>query len=97
MDAKGFAEAIFLDKSLHKPVKNFSSGMKQRLKLGLAFFSESPLLFLDEPTTNLDDAGIKWYQSMIDEQTTNRLVVVSSNQKHEYEFCNQTLNVLDFK
>lgn len=37
-----------------KYIKLFSSGMKQRLKLTLAILADAPILFLDEPTTNLD-------------------------------------------
>lgn len=92
-----FAEAIFLSKSLHKQVKNFSSGMKQRVKLGLAFFSESSILLFDEPTTNLDDAGCDWYATQCNKIEDNKLVIVASNQKHEYEFCDALINMLDFK
>lgn len=92
-----FAEAIFLTKSLHKQVKNFSSGMKQRVKLGLAFFSDSSILLFDEPTTNLDENGCNWYASQCENIGLEKLVIVASNQKQEYEFCDALINVLDFK
>ena len=38
-------------------IKTFSSGMKQRVKLGVALLDDRPLLLLDEPTSNLDDHG----------------------------------------
>ncbi len=43
-----------LEKAKDKYIKNFSTGMKQRLKLGIAFYADTPLLMLDEPATNLD-------------------------------------------
>jgi ABC-type multidrug transport system ATPase subunit len=43
--------------------------MKQRLKLAQAFFSASPVLLLDEPTTNLDREGIELYLHLIDNHT----------------------------
>lgn len=92
-----FAEAIFLRKSLHKQLKNFSSGMKQRVKLGLAFFSESKILLFDEPTTNLDENGCNWYTTECLKIPSDKLVIVASNQKHEYEFCDALINMLDFK
>ena len=67
--------------------------MKQRLKLAQAFFSDTSVLLLDEPTTNLDEAGIKLYKSLISKYTTNRLVIVSSNDKYEYEFCGEVIKI----
>ncbi len=95
--AKEFTEAIFLEKHLHKQIKNFSSGMKQRLKLGLAFFSQSEILLFDEPTTNLDSFGCQWYTENCELIANNRLILVASNQKHEYEFCDKFINIVDFK
>ena len=81
----------------NKPLKYFSSGMKQRVKLALAFCSDTPVLLLDEPTANLDQQGIDWYSSLIDHFSQNRMVIICSNQLHEYQFCKQQLSVLDYK
>lgn len=97
MDSKAFLELLALKNAQHKLVKNFSSGMKQRVKLALAFCSDTPILLLDEPTANLDQQGIDWYLSLIERFSMNRLVVVCSNQEYEYQFCTQTLNVADYK
>ena len=83
--------------SRHKIIRNFSSGMKQRLKLGLALFTESEYVLLDEPTTNMDEQGIHWYQENILKLLNDRSVIVSSNQKHEYEYCENHIHLLDFK
>jgi ABC-type multidrug transport system ATPase subunit len=80
-----------------KTVKNFSSGMKQRLKLGLAFYSESPIILLDEPTSNLDAQGVAWYLEQIEKHTANRLLIICSNQPAEYTFCKNIIDVRDFK
>lgn len=74
-----FFEIVGLSKSINKPIKYFSSGMKQRLKLGIGFLSDSPLLILDEPTSNLDASGIEWYQTMLNLNSKNRLVIVATN------------------
>lgn len=92
-----FAEAIFLEKHLNKQIKNYSSGMKQRLKLGLAFFSENDILLFDEPTTNLDEFGCKWYADNCAALSHDKFIMVASNQKHEYEFCDNYINIVDFK
>lgn len=80
-------EILRLENARHKYIKNFSSGMKQRLKLGLAFYSPAPVLLLDEPTTNLDQDNIRWYQSEMQKLIGKKLVIVASNQPEEYEFC----------
>ncbi len=87
------------EKSHNKEIRYFSSGMKQRLKLALAICSDSPLLLLDEPTTNLDAQGIAWYRQLISRFTegANRLTIVASNIEHDYDFCDETLNIEDFK
>jgi ABC-type multidrug transport system ATPase subunit len=86
-----------LEKAAHKQIRYYSSGMKQRLKLGLAIFSNTPILFLDEPCTNLDAEGIALYQQLIADYCKQKLVIVSSNDKQEYGFCNQELKITDYK
>lgn len=86
-------------KSKDKEIRYFSSGMRQRLKLALAICSDSPILLLDEPTTNLDVQGVEWYRGLMQCYTegSNRLVIIASNAEHDYDFCDATLNILDFK
>jgi ABC-type multidrug transport system ATPase subunit len=86
-----------LDKSARKQIRNYSSGMKQRLKLAQAIFSDTPVLLLDEPCTNLDKEGISTYRRLIDELAADRLVVVSSNDEVEFDFCDTVLKVEDWK
>lgn len=88
---------MYLEKSLHKQIKFYSSGMKQRVKLALAFFSNTDLLVLDEPTSNLDKTGIAWYQSLIQDYSKNRTILIGSNQEYEYDFCKHTLQITDFQ
>ncbi len=88
-----FIDRIFLESSADKPIRFLSSGMKQRVKLGLALFSDTPVLFLDEPTTNLDDRGIEWYLEEIQQQLPKRTILIGSNQRHEYSFCDQEINI----
>lgn len=78
-------------------ISQFSSGMKQRLKLGLALLSEVPVVLLDEPTSNLDRKGIEWYQDLIDKFGQNRILIVCSNEPREYEFCQQKIVLEDYK
>ncbi len=90
-------ETLGLKNANHKAIKYFSSGMKQRVKLALALFSDVPLLLLDEPTANLDEQGIAWYQELVQTWSANRSIVVCSNQAHEYAFCSHSLQLADYK
>jgi len=89
-------ERMNLQKSRTKYVKDFSSGMKQRLKLGMALYTDAPLLLLDEPTTNLDQEGIDWYLEHLHLNKQNRLVIIGSNIAHEYNFADEQLRITDF-
>jgi ABC-type multidrug transport system ATPase subunit len=82
----------------NKPIKYFSSGMKQRVKLATAIFSDTPLLLLDEPLSNLDNISKEWYKKMIEIYTKNKTIIVCSNhQQDEYFYCNQQINIEDYK
>jgi ABC-type multidrug transport system ATPase subunit len=86
-----------LEKAKQKAIKHFSSGMKQRTKLTLACCADTPILFLDEPTSNLDSEGIDWYLKLIEDFTQDKLLVIGSNQAHEYDFCQHQLHINRFK
>lgn len=86
-----------LSQSKNKPLSNFSSGMRQRVKLGLAFFSASQILFLDEPTTNLDTKSIDWYLRNLEEIMKTRTVIIASNQKQEYPEDCPKIDITNYK
>lgn len=90
-------EVLGFEKHRSKPIRHFSSGMKQRLKLALAICSDTPLLLLDEPTTNLDRQGAEWYRSLIDQFAGQRLVVVASNVEEDLAFCTNQIDIRLFK
>jgi len=92
-------KVAYLEDAKNKQIKNFSSGMKQRLKLALAIFSDSSLILLDEPTSNLDKTGTNWYIKHIQDLANkkDKTIIVASNQSYEYEFCNEQLNIESFK
>jgi len=97
MDKAGLIELLGMHASRHKLVRYFSSGMKQRLKLALAFCSDTAMLMLDEPTSNLDSQGVDWYQQLVQQFAGNRLIIVGSNQEQEYSFCNNHLYITEYK
>ena len=88
---------IGLEKAVGKQIRYFSSGMKQRVKLAQAIFSDVPLLLLDEPCTNLDATGYALYHSLIKNYCMHKLIVVSSNDEQEFNFCDQVVKIMDYK
>lgn len=91
-------QLLGLEKAIDKELKYFSSGMKQRVKLTLACCSDSSLVLLDEPTSNLDTAGEEWYLELVDKtKHANRLFIICSNQEKEYTFCDHNLSISDYK
>lgn len=87
-----------LESSRDKVFKYFSSGMKQRTKLILAMLSDVEMILLDEPLSNLDRNGMRWYRDLAENFLENKVVVVCSNQNEsEYSFCNRSINIADYK
>lgn len=80
-----------------KEIRNYSSGMKQRLKLAFAFFTESKVLLLDEPSATLDEHWNNWYLKTVQHVAADRLVIISSNIPAEYVFCDSVLDIGQFK
>ena len=86
-----------LEKAANKQIRYYSSGMKQRIKLAQAIFSDVPLMLLDEPCTNLDTAGFELYNTLINKYGHNKTIIVSSNDINEYSFCENVINIMDYK
>ena len=90
-------EQVGLKGSGHKQIRYYSSGMKQRVKLAQAIFSDTPCILLDEPCTNLDIDGINLYKKLVEAYTHDRMIIVSSNDVQEYGFCNQVIKIENYK
>ena len=90
-------ELIGLKNAAHKQIRYYSSGMKQRLKLALAIFSDCPILLLDEPCSNLDKEGYALYDTLIKDYAMHKLIIVGSNDPAEYHFCKAQVNLMDYK
>lgn len=90
-------ETIGLEAATHKLIRNFSSGMKQRLKLGLAFCTQADVIVLDEPTSNLDVTGQAWYLKMVEQFGVSKILLIGSNEPKEYSFCEHLIKITDYK
>lgn len=81
----------------HKMIQHFSSGMKQRLKLLLAFYSNCHILLLDEPCSNLDVEGFTLFDSLLEQLTQNRIVIIASNDPAETKTCTTEISLQQYK
>lgn len=97
MNTKAIIDIIGLGSTADKPIADYSSGMKQRVKLAQAIFSDTPALLLDEPCSNLDQQGVEQYNSWIEQYVKGRLVIVASNDLREYHFCKEQIVMQDYK
>lgn len=82
---------------IHIPIHQFSSGMLQRVKLALAFFSDSQLLLLDEPTETLDEKGFQLYQYLLENFGHTRTILIASNKEKDFIACKAIIGIDQFK
>jgi len=98
LSVQDFFDILKLPDIRNKPVRQYSSGMKQRLRLALAFLSDSKILMLDEPCSNLDALSVEWYRNLLDDFSGQRLVLICSNhQQSEYEPCSNIIEMSIYK
>lgn len=95
-DIDAFEEFSELTTSRSKIIKNFSSGMRQKVKLSLAMASHRPILLLDEPTSNLDKKAKHWFEKTLKTQQ-EKLIILASNEPEEINQCGHRLSILDYK
>lgn len=97
IDSPALVRLLGFERAAGKQIRFFSSGMKQRLKLALAICSQSDMILLDEPTSNLDQQGISWYRQLIEQYTRDRLLIVASNAEVDFDFCRERIAIPDYK
>jgi ABC-type multidrug transport system ATPase subunit len=98
IDQRMFTDILGFKTSVFKQIRQFSSGMKQRVKLTLAILSNVPLILLDEPTMNLDQEGVAWYLELMKQYSINRTVIICSNlHQTESAFAGKVITVEDYK
>lgn len=86
--------ACWLEDSADKEIRHFSSGMRQRLRLAIALYSNADLILLDEPCSNLDPKGVRWYRQLIEKERDGRTLIIASNfDDREMDFCEHQLRI----
>lgn len=74
-------------------VKTYSSGMKQRLKYVFALLDQPQALFVDEPRSNLDEAGIEIVYEILAGQKKEKMLVIATNDKQDLQFADQIVRL----
>jgi ABC-type multidrug transport system ATPase subunit len=86
-----------LDAHKNKYLAQFSSGMKQRCKLALGLLTDSPVVLIDEPGTNLDDTAKAWYHDLVKRFGRKKMLIIATNEKEDISFCDQIINIAVYK
>lgn len=86
-------ELMELRHAASRPVNQFSSGMKQRVKLGLAMYSDGKILILDEPTSNLDEKAKAWFLYHHEKTTTGKVVLIASNESEDFKLAREVIRL----
>jgi len=89
-----FISEYAFDKHRNKLIGEYSSGMKQRLKLGLVISSKKQIKLFDEPTSYLDDNNKSlFYQQLQRSIEPNQLICIASNAVEDFAFCQQVVSL----
>lgn len=97
LSARDVLERTDLSHAAGKQISYYSSGMRQRLKLAQSVLSDTSILLLDEPCTNLDQKGVDLYRELLGRYSKGRIVVIASNDAREFEDCDEILRMEAWK
>lgn len=76
---------------MKKQIKQLSAGWYNRVKLLTALLTQSRILLLDEPFSNLDNQGIELLSNAIQELKKDRQLLIAGNREEELSLCKQSL------
>jgi ABC-type multidrug transport system ATPase subunit len=92
-DAQQWITMLDFSHSVVRPLYQFSSGMKQRVKLGLALYSNTDIIILDEPTSNLDEHAKEWFFGHLNSRKDDRIILIASNEMADFKYCSEILSL----
>jgi ABC-type multidrug transport system ATPase subunit len=94
-DIERTLDVVGLREHINKNTSALSGGMRQRLSFAIALLSESPILILDEPTSNLDARGRTEFLKLVKRfKDEGKTVLFSSHRLEEVEFLAERVFVM---
>jgi ABC-type multidrug transport system ATPase subunit len=84
IDAEALIDELHIDGN--KQLREMSSGMRQRIHFALAYYTDSRLLLLDEPTATMDAQWSEWYRKLAMNNPQGRTIIIFSNDPNEYDW-----------
>jgi len=82
---------------VQKRIGELSSGMRQRIKLLLAIMTDTSVILLDEPGSNLDEQGKGWFEDLLKSQMSGRITIIASNEAEDLKLAQSQINIADYK
>jgi ABC-2 type transport system ATP-binding protein len=94
-DYQEFIEFVDLKKESDQFIDTFSSGMKQRLSLGLVLNSNKPILLFDEPVTYLDEERKEWFYKALEDlkKAKDKMIIIASNERADFSLCDEIIKI----
>jgi len=94
LDKAAFFEDLDLLPHKLKPINTFSSGMKQRLALGLTIYTKANIYLFDEPSSYLDDSKKAWFNETLESlDFSEATIIIASNDVFDFQHCTQMLQL----
>jgi heme exporter protein A len=93
--AKDLLAGVGLSESSYsrKPLSSLSTGQRQRVKLAYATLHDPAVLFLDEPSSNLDADGVEVVARVVASQRSRGIAIVASNDPRDLALADETLSL----
>jgi len=96
-DAETVLIALPFKGLMDKRIGELSSGMKQRIKLLLTIMTRTSIILLDEPGSNLDEAGKIWFEELLRNHMKDKIVIIASNEADDLRLAAEILSMENYK
>jgi len=82
-DVRARLSQLGLQRAASRRIAEYSSGMKQRVRLAFSLLADPPILLWDEPFSNLDEDGTARGMAAVEERRSAGLVLIATNDRRD--------------